>query len=173
MRTTLITMAILAAGTSIPAMSMASDVSVQARVSTEAPIERRTADRTYDVKVRGSRNETRSEVYDEALYEAARKTLKKDYDWFRVIESEIDRDTRVTDSESGFEAGYERVPYQSCGLLTCRTEYRTERRSSLTVEIGDREESRYTVKLEFEAGWGSMPVGGEAYDARRVKRDYR
>jgi len=173
MRKTLITVAILAAGTSIPALSTAEDMRVEARVAVEAPIERRTADRTFDVKVRGNRNDSRSEVYDEALYKAARKTRKKDYDWFRVTNSEIEHETRVTDSESGFEAGYERVPYKSCGLLTCRTEYRTERSSQLTVQIGDRENSRYTVELEFEAGWGPMPVDGESYDARRVERDYR
>ncbi|GHA81264.1 hypothetical protein GCM10009069_00270 [Algimonas arctica] len=173
MRTTLLTMAILAAGTSIPALSMATDVTVKAGASIEAPITRRTADRTFDVKVRGKRDESRSEVYDEALYEAARKTRKKDYDWFRIVESEIDSDTRRTDNESGFEAGYERVPYKSCGLLTCRTEYRTERRTSVSIDFDDREETRYTVKLEFEAGWGSMPIDGETYDARRVERDYR
>ena len=173
MRKTVLTAAILAAASSVPTQSTATEVQLSASVATEAPIARRTADRTYDVKVRGGRNDSRSEVYDEALYKAARKTRKKDYDWFRVIDSEIERETRVTDNESGFEAGYERVPYKSCGLLTCRTEYRTERRSSLTVDIGEREESRYTVELEYEMGWGSMPVNGEAYDARRVERDYR
>lgn len=173
MRKTIICAALMAGGTSIPTLATATDVSVNARVSSTAPVERRISDRTYDVKVRGDRNDSRSDVYDEALYKAARKTRKKDYDWFRVIDSEVERETRITDSESGFEAGYERVPYQSCGLLTCRTEYRTETRSRLTIDAPEREESRYTVELEFEAGWGSMPRGGEVYDARRVENEYR
>lgn len=173
MQKTILTLAILVAGTSLPAISMATDLQVLVEASANIPAERRTADRTYDVKLRGKNNESRSEVYDEALYRAARKTKKKDYDWFRVIDSEIVRDTRFTDSERGFEAGYERVPYKSCGLLTCRTEYRTERRTSATIEFGDREEDRYTVKLEFEVGWGPAPTTDDAYDARAVERDYR
>ncbi len=173
MRKTLLIAAVLAAGTSFPAISVAADARVEARISTEAPVNRRTSDRTFDVKVKGARNDGRSDVYDEALYKAARKTRKKDYDWFRVIDSEIERDTRRTSRERGFETEFERTPYRSCGLLTCRTEYRSERRTTVEFDFDDREESRYTVELEFEAGWGTMPAGPDVYDARLVERDYR
>jgi len=173
MRNTILTATVLALGTTLPATAFATDVAIEARASINTSSETRISDRTYDVKVRGDRNASRSEVYDEALYKAARKTRKKDYDWFRVIESDIERDRRRIENDTAFEAGYERVPYRSCGLLTCRTEYRTEKRTSVTLDFDDREETRYTVELEFQVGWGPMPVDGEVYDARQAERDYR
>lgn len=162
--------AILAAGTSMTSLAWASDVKVSASASINSPADQRVSDRVYDVRVKGDRNDTRNEVYDEALYKAAKKTRKKDYDWFRVIDSDIERETRIRDSQSGFEAEYERVPYRSCGLLTCKTEYRTERSTTIRIDADDREETRYVVDLDFQMGWGPMPRDGEVYDARALNR---
>lgn len=173
MRNTFIGITTLLIGSAMPAALFASDIKVTAQTSVNASVQQRVADRTYEVTAKGDRNDSRSEVYDEALYKAAKKTRKEDFDWFRVVDSEIEKETRIRDSESSFEAGYDRVPYRSCGLLTCRTEYRTERRTNVTIDLDDREESRYEVELEFEVGWGPMPSSGEVYDARLTINQYR
>ena len=175
MRNLTILTTFLVATTSVPAIAAANQVGVNARISAGAATqtqtaETRTSNRTWTVKARGDRNDRRSEVYDEALVKAAHKTLKKDYDWFRVINRETEEETRTTENRSGFEAGYERVPVRSCGLLTCRTDYRTERRAEFSIN-DERETTRYNIEIEFEAGWGAMPRRGETYDARLIVQE--
>lgn len=135
----------------------------------EVPI----AERVETVRARGGRNDNRREVYEDALYKAAKKTRKEDYDWFRIIESHIEREVRRDDDRGGFETRYERVPYARCGLLTCQTGYRTERRTDFSADFGGREETRFEVELSFEMGWGAMPTNGDVYDARATKARFK
>lgn len=133
----------------------------------------RTPGKVYDVTVRGDRNDRRDDVYDKALYKAAKATRKKDYDWFRVLSSDVERDRERRSDRAGLESEWERVPVRECGLLTCRTEYRTQRRSTFEYDDFEREITRYSVTLRYEMGWGAMPADGHVYDARDAKRRYK
>jgi len=133
-----------------------------------------TAGRTFSVTVDGDRRDSRDEVYEEALYLAAKKTDRNDFEWFRVINKETDRETTKTrDRGSRAEAGFERAPVRRCGLLGCKTEYRTQYRGGFGTDFPEREDTLYSVTLDFEMGVGPATDGGRIYYADEIKRDYR
>lgn len=132
-----------------------------------------TTSKTYSASAEGDRNDSAQEVFDKAIYKAAKKTLKEDYTWFQIIDRETEKETTRTEDRPGFETRYERVPVQSCGLLGCRTTTRTYRRDTFDVGGADRVETRYAVDIEFVMGRGATPPQGDVYDAAMVKRSYR
>jgi|GEM_PF-1529257 len=151
-------------------------ISAHATIGTSSsynPQTERVSLRTYDVKVRGDRRDSRDEVMDKALYKAAKETLSKDYDWFRVIDSDTEEVTVETRDRSRASAGFERRPVRSCGLLSCSTSYETSYRGGFETRDRVREESTYTVRLEYEMGTGSVQDRDRVYDARIVKSSYR
>ncbi|RKQ69616.1 hypothetical protein DES40_2419 [Litorimonas taeanensis] len=181
MRKLTVSVATLATLTAMPALAAGPysptygpETEVEATVSIELGSRTRISDRVYDVRAEGNRRDSRDDVIDEALYKAAQKTLNKDYDWFRVLDRDTDRETVYSDrGGSSFEARYERVPVQRCGLLACSTSYETQRSGYIEARSPERRETRYSVTLEFEMGTGPMPRSGEVYDARLVRRSYR
>ena len=139
-----------------------------------APYEELTAGRIFSVTVDGDRRDSRDEVYEEALYLAAKKTERNDFEWFRVVNKETDRETTKTrDRDSRAEARFERVPERRCGLLSCKTEYRTRYRGEFGAGFPEREDTLYSVTLDFEMGVGPATQGGRIYYSDEIKRDYR
>ncbi len=162
----------------LPALAYTIDeaeTEVEASVSIELVRKTRVSERTYDVTAEGDHFDSRSEVFDEALYKAARKTLNKDYEWFRVLDRDTDRETVYTNRDRGstFEARYERVPVRRCGLLACSTTYESRKSGHVEYRTPERAETRYSVTLEFEMGDGPAPEGPSVYDASLIKRSYR
>jgi len=135
--------------------------------------EERVSPRIMEVTVEGKKRDSRNEVMDEALYKAARKTLKNDYDWFRILDREIEKETEVTRRGSGFSGSYERVPERSCGLLGCTTRYRTEYNNEFNVRMNEREDTVYTITLEYQMGTGPTRGDTDVYDARIVKNSFK
>lgn len=157
---------------SAPALAQTS-ATMAAEVTLGAQSQTFTSDRTYEVEVDGNRRDSRQDVFEEALYKAAKKTLKKDYEWFRVVDKETEKDTVRTESRNEARAGFEREPVRRCGLLGCTTEYRTTYRGGFDSSFPEREDTIYTVILEYEMGAGPAPVSDNVYDARDTKRKYR
>lgn len=149
------------------------DIDVKAEIIIGSPGQSITSNRTYEVEVDGGRRDSRTEVFEKALYKAAKKTLKKDHEWFRVLEKETEKDTVRTEARSGARAGFEREPVRRCGLLGCRTEYRTTYRGGFDSSFPEREDTVYTVILEYEMGSGPVAASDNVYDARRAKKKYR
>lgn len=158
--------------------SLSANIGVGGNGSYQRQTVERTSNRTYTVEVRGDRRDGRDAVRKDALYKAAKETLKKDYDWFRVINQETDTEVKEvsTRNSNRASAGFEREPVRSCGLLGCKTEYRTtySARSDPFERDRferDREETRYTVRLDYIMGTGPVQDIEAVYDARRVKND--
>ena len=128
--------------------------------------------KTYEVKVKGSTRDDRDEVLDEALYKAAKRTLAKDYDWFRVVSRDFETDKTETRSRNRVRGSYELTPERRCGLLGCSTSYRRTYGAEASSDFYDREEVRHTVRLEFKMGTGSVDYSDNVYNARRVKDAY-
>jgi len=160
-----------------PALAQSSDAEANVDVSAEiivgSPGQTITSNRTYEVEVDGGRRDSRSEVFDKALYKAAKKTLKKDHEWFRIIDKETEKETTRTESRSGASVGFEREPVRRCGLLGCTTEYRTTQRGRFDSGFPEREDTVYTVILEYEMGSGPVAKSDNVYDARKAKKKYR
>ncbi len=174
MRNIILTTALTAA-MALPMMSTAAAQSVsidaEAKVGYSQP--ERVSRKVYEVTVDGDRRDSQKDVFEEALYKAAKKTIKNDYDWFRIVDRETERETVRTKNRSSMSGHYERVPERQCGLLGCTTTYRTHYRGDIGSEFPDREDTVYSVTLEFEMGSGAFKNGDGLYDARSVKSTYK
>ena len=127
---------------------------------------------THSITVDGSRNDDRSDVMDEALYEAALATLDGNHTWFRVIKTEVDREVKQTRANSSISSSYERVPVQSCSLLGCSTQYQTRFKGSSDIGTSNRESVQYTVNLKYQMLQGDLDYDEGLYNASIVKRTY-
>lgn len=137
-----------------------------------ASLERISPD-TFSVMIDGDKNDDRQDVYEEALYKAAKKTLKYDYDWFRVIDRESDKETVTERTRSAVVGRYDRVPERRCGLLGCKTYYRSYYSGGFSTPSQERERTLYSVSLDFEMGVGPVEDTENVYDARVVKKKYK
>jgi len=156
------------------AIAQGSDLQASATVTGQASTRsERVSTKTYQVSVDGKRRDNKSDVLDKALYKAAKKTLDKDYDWFRVV----NRDTETIETRgrnnSGFSTTYERAPQRNCGLLGCSTTYETQSRSRFEADLSSRDETRHNITIEYEMGIGEVEDNEDVYDARIVKNSYR
>lgn len=155
------------------------DVGINGNISAEIsssdynPDKQRVSLRTYNVKVSGDRSDSRDEVMDKALYKAAKETLSKDYTWFRIVNRDTEEVTRETRDRSHIGADFERRPVRSCGLLTCSTSYETRYSGEIGTRDRVRNDTTYTVRLEYEMGTGIVNYNDRVYDARIVKNSYR
>ncbi len=151
-----------------PAEELKAEATLELQYGTAAET---TSARTYSVTAEGNRRDSRDDVYDMALAKAAKKTLRSNYDWFRVLDSETERDTIQTERSSSRAVGrYERTPVKRCGLLGCTTRYETSYRADFDTDFPERRETTYEVTLDFEMGEGPVKDGGRVYDARNVQR---
>ena len=164
----MITLAMLS---SAPALADSANASLS--VSHNSNQAERVSIKTYTISVDGKRRDSRSDVMDEALYEAALETEDRGYDWFRVVQRDTDRNTESVRGNSRASAGFERVPTRSCGLLGCSTSYRTEYRGGFETSNLDREETTYSVTLRYQMGTGTPSNTSDVYDARIVQNSYR
>ena len=181
-KTLIITTGLLALALPLNSHAEQTETSVQAEVivgsqtssGSSAPAQtERVSVRTYEVVAKGNRRDSRSDVREEALYLAARKTLDNNYDWFRVTETYTDRDRVRSRSSARVTGGFERRPVKSCGLLGCTTRYETNYRAGYDNDWPERDETVYEVTLEFEMGTGRVSNPDGVHDARIVKRSYR
>ena len=133
-----------------------------------------TSAREYTVFAEGSRRDSRDDVYDEALYKASAKTLREGFDWFRIVDSDIDRETVRSDGRaSRIRGGFERTPVKRCGLLGCTTRYETNYRSEVETSFPERRDRVYEVTLDFVMGTGPVYEGGKVHFARNIKETRR
>ncbi len=150
-----------------------SNTNVFANASTQRNSAERVSPRIYSVTVDGDRKDTREDVVEKALYKAAKKTLKYDYDWFRVVETDIDRERIGNTRSSKIHSGFETRPYRECGLLGCTTTHRTNYNSRISSNGDSRSRVYYSVVLEYEMGKGQVLNPGEIYDANQAKREFK
>lgn len=129
--------------------------------------------KTFQVMVKGDRRDDRSEVMDEALYEAAIETLENGFDWFYIVNSEVEKDVLSESRRGAFEGGVDRRPVTSCGLLGCSTRYETQYSSRAEIGQADTREVTYKVRLNFKAGSGTHDGSKDIYFAKAVKRSYK
>ena len=132
----------------------------------------RVSDRTYEVFYYGDRRDSRRDVMDRVLFKAAKKTLDKGYDWFRVVNRETESETERSSRYSARGEFYT-VPERHCGLLTCTTRSRTYYRGGIDAGYPSRDDTVYTVVLEIELGEGYVRARDDVYDAKIVKNSYR
>lgn len=128
-------------------------------------------DTTYELTETGDKSDDREDVINAAILAAAEETIAMNYDWFRVVSTEVDRETvtvRSTDNSPRFE----RVPVRSCSLLGCSTEYQTQFNSHSDSFSRSKKSVSYTVNLEYQVGTGHPGSGEDVYNASIVTKMY-
>lgn len=124
----------------------------------------------HEITVEGSRKDNQNDVMNKALYGAAKQTLNINNTWFRVINHNVETTKTRVKADNVFEKRYQRVPYQSCGLLGCKTTYRTQTTKPISYKSAVQESTTYSITLMFETGTGFMPTGEGVYMAQKITK---
>lgn len=126
------------------------------------------ADNRYRVSFR-MRGDKRFEAMDYALLRASELTLMADYDWFVVVDRQVDGKRQ----EPGSKVGARRTQNteRHCGLLGCTTSSSPSTAYGAEISSGDR--SKQEVILEIRLGKGVRPTEGDSYDALEVRDNLR
>lgn len=126
------------------------------------------ADNRYRVSFK-MRGDEHFEAMDYALLRAAELTLMAGYDWFVVVDRQVDGEQRRPRSNAG--VSHTRELERSCGLLGCRTYSRPSTAYSVGISSGNGSMSE--VILEIRLGKGVRPTEGDSYDALEVRDNLR
>ena len=136
--------------------------------------DRKLADDRYEVTFAGNMLTTRQRVEDYLLFRAAELTLEHGYDWFQVIDHEMDREIRREIRPDPFY----RPPY---GTWRPYWRYRTMGMAWMdwdpylgdpffTQEVEVSTLERFEATAEIRLGRGALPVAdGRFLDAREIK----
>jgi flavin-binding protein dodecin len=121
----------------------------------------------WRVRYTGTSRMTSAQVQDYALMRAAQLTLERGADWFEVVNSDTDANSKRRYSiETDFGPDY--AVYRSCGLVGCTT------RAAPVIARMEREtvEQRtvFEHSMEIVMGSGAKRANGSArsYDARET-----
>ncbi|WP_347329841.1 CC0125/CC1285 family lipoprotein [Marinimicrobium locisalis] len=130
--------------------------------------ESQVADNRYRVSFT-IRGDNRFEAMDYALLRASELTLMAGYDWFVVVDRQVDG----TREESGSRVSARRTQSteRHCGLLGCTTSSSPSTAYGAEIRSGDRSEQE--VILEIRLGKGIRPTEGDSYDALEVRDNLR
>lgn len=125
--------------------------------------------KTYTVKVKGSKKDSQNDVLEDALYKVANKTLKADYDWFKIVNRETDSHKTIEKRSTGVRSNFETAPVRRCGLLSCKTQYRAQYGASQYDNPSRNEVTLHNVTLEYRMGRGPMDNSDNYYNAKLLK----
>ncbi|MDQ2076394.1 hypothetical protein [Marinimicrobium sp. ABcell2] len=126
------------------------------------------ADNRYRVSFK-MRGDSRFEAMDYALLRAAELTLMAGYDWFVVVDRQVDGERREPRSKVG--ASRTQTTERRCGLLGCSTSSRPTTAYGAELRSGNQSESE--VILEIRLGKGVRPTESDSYDALEVRDNLR
>ena len=141
----------------------------------EGYTETKLTDNRYRVTFTGNASTPSETVKDYALLRAAEVTLQNGYDWFRLVNSDIDKKVRSTTSVgSDFDVPGQTTVYQRCGLLSCSTAVSSSPGFSPGFDVATTNTSTaYSSALEIVMGKKPMPASVESYDARNLASTLR
>lgn len=128
--------------------------------------ESQVADNRYRVSFR-MRGDNRLDAMDYALLRASELTLIADYDWFVIVDRQVDG----VQQASGSKVSARRTlgTQRHCGLLGCTT----DSSPAYGAEISSGNRSEQEVILEIRLGKGVRPTEGDSYDALEVRDNLR
>lgn len=121
----------------------------------------------WRVRYTGTSSMTSSQVQDYALMRAAQLTLERGEDWFEVVNSDTNADSKRRHSiETDFGPDY--YLHRSCGLLGCTTRAEPVFHRTHKETVEDR--TVYEHSMEIVMGSGPKRAGGSArvYNAKEA-----
>lgn len=119
----------------------------------------------YRVSFQGKNSTPSDAVKNMVLLRAAELAMSKDYDWFRVLRQNTDKQTRSTPQAVGTYSSGSRV-YRDCGLLGCTTTV-TPDYTGVGV-VTSQQSDRYQTAIEILLGKGEVEQSTDVYNAREL-----
>lgn len=135
--------------------------------------ESKLTDNRYRVTFTGNTSTPSATVKDYALLRSAELTLQQGYDWFTVVNRDLDRKTSSTTTGADTIVYPQTQVYQSCGLLGCRTAVATAPGFSAPDLATTSTSTAYSQALEIVMGKGATPSSGDSYNARQLANSIR
>lgn len=119
----------------------------------------------YRISFQGKSSTPSDAVKNMVLLRAAELAMSKDYDWFRLVREDTEKETRSTPQAVGTYSSGSRV-YRDCGLLGCTTTV-TPDYTGVGV-VTTHQTDRYQTVIEIILGKGEVEQNTDVYNAREL-----
>ncbi|WP_339721103.1 hypothetical protein [uncultured Paraglaciecola sp.] len=127
-------------------------------------------DTQHRIEFVGNRFTEASRIKDYAMLRAAELTIQKGYDWFTILTSETDRETK-TRSEMLVSGTASNQVVRQCGLLGCSS-YVTPGYSGARLETYVVD-GKVSTSLQISMGKGEAPDPSSAFNAKELATNMR
>ena len=127
-------------------------------------------DTQYRIEFSGNRFTEESRIKDYAMLRAAELTNEKGYDWFTILASETDRETK-TRPEMFVSGSVRDQVIHKCGLLGCSS-YITSDYSGARIETY-KVDGKVSTSLQISMGSGEATDPSSAFNAKELATNMR
>ena len=124
----------------------------------------------YRINFVGNRFTKESRIKDYAMLRAAQLTTQNGYDWFTILDSETDRETK-TRSEPMVSVSTRDPVVRKCGLLGCSS-YATADYSGVGIETYEVE-GKVSTSLQISMGSGEAENPSSVFNAKELTNNLR
>jgi hypothetical protein len=132
--------------------------------------EKMLTDTQYRIDFIGNRHTDESRIKDYAMLRAAELTLLKGFDWFVILDSDTERQTKSrTDSTTSLAAG--RNVVRECGLLGCSS-YSTPVYTGMGISTYEVD-GKVSTSLQIAMGKGEPKDPNAAFNAQKLADNLR
>lgn len=132
--------------------------------------ETRLTDSLYRIDFEGNRFTDKTRIKDYAMLRAAELTMQKGYDWFAILDSETNQETK-TRPQTDMSAATGTRTVQKCGLLGCAT-YGSPSYSGLDIETYEVE-GKVSTSLQISMGKGDANNPSSVFNAKELANNIR
>jgi len=124
----------------------------------------------YRIEFVGNRFTEESQINDYAMLRAAEVTIQKGYDWFTILTSETDRETKTRPDMQVSAATNNRVT-RKCGLLGCSS-YVTSDFSGAGINT-NVVDGKATTTMQISMGSGEAKNPSSVFNAKELAINLR
>jgi hypothetical protein len=132
--------------------------------------ETKLTDTQYRIDFVGNRFTEKSRIKDYALLRAAELTSKNGYDWFTILDSETEQETK-TRQQTAMSGSTGSKVVRKCGLLGCST-YVTPYYSGVGIKTYEVE-GKVSTSLQISMGSGEAKNPNVVFNAKELAKNMR
>lgn len=132
--------------------------------------ETKLTDTQYRIEFSGNRFTEESQINDYAMLRAAELTIQKGYDWFTILASKTDQESKTRPQMAISSASGNKV-VRKCGLLGCSS-YATADYSGFGIETHEVK-GKISTSLQIAMGSGEALNPDSAFNAKELANNIR